>query len=344
METVNYRFMFLSIIIPVYNTPELYLRECLNSCIKQNISPNNYEILCVDDGSEFACLSVLDEYKRAYPNIFVFSQKNCGVSIARNVGIQQAKGDYVWFVDSDDFIAHNSLEKLEQIAKEHKADRINLGAYHFFGEIKDTDSLKPNHALRSIFCTRSLYKRSFLNQNNLKFENGISLGEDMLFNFLVDQCQHEEAIICDVFYFYRIHDDSVSHRNKSSLFAKKFIVNHLRACEIVKEYFRKDSKVSTIRYLHADIAQIMIYISQLPYQEGKNFLEEIIKRKLLPFINLFSKKLLIVIYTNLYSISLKIICSCSRLRLFYWMLCVWAKIWASKPKKKIEKFIKSKIK
>ena len=71
METVNYRFMFLSIIIPVYNTPELYLRECLNSCIKQNISPNNYEILCVDDGSEFACLSVLYEYKRAYPNIFV---------------------------------------------------------------------------------------------------------------------------------------------------------------------------------------------------------------------------------------------------------------------------------
>lgn len=94
----------LSIIIPVYNT-EKYVGECLDSSVEQDILKNEYEIICIDDGSTDGSLNVLTEYSNKYENIHVYSQKNQGVSAARNAGISVASGKYVWFVDSDDYIA-----------------------------------------------------------------------------------------------------------------------------------------------------------------------------------------------------------------------------------------------
>lgn len=108
--------VFLSIIIPVYNV-EKYLRECLDSCLEQNVTSEEYEIICVDDGSPDNCGKILDEYALQYSNIRVIHKENGGLSSARNAGLDVAIGKYVWFVDSDDFIGRNILADLFDILK-----------------------------------------------------------------------------------------------------------------------------------------------------------------------------------------------------------------------------------
>ena len=100
--------MRLSIVIPVYNT-EPYLEKCLGSCLKQDIDISDYEIVIVNDGTKDNAMSVAERFGDEYPNVRIISQENAGLSVARNVGLSHSEGDYVWFVDSDDYISQNSL-------------------------------------------------------------------------------------------------------------------------------------------------------------------------------------------------------------------------------------------
>ena len=106
----------ISIIVPVYNV-EKYLKECLDSLINQTLE--DIEIICINDGSTDNSLAILEEYQKKDSRIKVFSQKNQGVSAARNLGIEKATGEYLTFLDSDDRLELNTCEILykETIAK-----------------------------------------------------------------------------------------------------------------------------------------------------------------------------------------------------------------------------------
>ena len=93
----------LSIVIPIYND-EKHLEECLESLINQEVSFDKYEIICIDDGSTDNSNLILEKYNKQIDNLTVFHQNNSGVSVARNRGLELAKGTYIWFVDADDFI------------------------------------------------------------------------------------------------------------------------------------------------------------------------------------------------------------------------------------------------
>lgn len=109
--------MKLSIIVPVYNVAP-YLRKCVDSLITQDIS--DYEIILVDDGSPDECPQICDQYAERYSNIKVIHQANAGLSAARNSGIKVATGDYIMFVDSDDYLQPNTLGALmEQVEREN---------------------------------------------------------------------------------------------------------------------------------------------------------------------------------------------------------------------------------
>lgn len=116
----------VSVIIPVYNN-EKYLEECLNSILKQTLS--DMEIICVDDGSTDGSPLILDEYARKDSRIHAIHQENRGVVAARNIGFQNAKGDYVGFVDSDDWIESDMYEKLYSLAAQSGADMVCSGYY-----------------------------------------------------------------------------------------------------------------------------------------------------------------------------------------------------------------------
>ena len=110
----------VSVVIPVYN-PGKYFVPCLESVISQTIF-DDMEIILIDDGSKDGSSDVCDDYAKKYPNISVFHQENSGVSVARNNGIEKAVGEFVGFVDADDFIEPQMYEKLYSTAKDTGAD------------------------------------------------------------------------------------------------------------------------------------------------------------------------------------------------------------------------------
>ena len=93
--------MKLSIIIPVYNV-EKFITRCLHSCVSQNLSINEFEIVVVNDGTRDNSMKFVSQFAEEYSNISIINQENKGLSAARNRGLSVAKGDYVWFVDSDE--------------------------------------------------------------------------------------------------------------------------------------------------------------------------------------------------------------------------------------------------
>lgn len=125
--------ILLSIIIPVYNV-ELFVEKCIRSCETQDINKDEYEIIVVNDGSTDNSLNIVNDLARRFPNIRVFSQSNAGLSAARNKGIQNARGDYIMFVDSDDWIAEKCLGKICSKLKIEQPDALAICAANVKGD------------------------------------------------------------------------------------------------------------------------------------------------------------------------------------------------------------------
>ncbi len=117
--------MLLSIIIPVYNI-EKYIGACVTSVIEQDIDPNNYEILIIDDGSKDSSSEIVKEFEKRQKNILVHKQENVGLGGARKSGIQLAKGKYIYFLDGDDYLAQNTLNSIIQCMEEYNLDILGF--------------------------------------------------------------------------------------------------------------------------------------------------------------------------------------------------------------------------
>lgn len=118
----------ISIILPIYNS-EKYLHDCLDSIYNENPNLHNFEVIAVNDGSTDNSLSILNEYSEKYSNFFVFSKQNEGQSIARNLAISKANGEYLMCIDSDDNLEKGALAKLIQLISDIKTDIIGYNAH-----------------------------------------------------------------------------------------------------------------------------------------------------------------------------------------------------------------------
>lgn len=179
----------ISVIIPVYNS-EKYLFECLDSICAQTI--DSLEVICVDDGSTDNSANIISTYKGM--NIKLIQQKNSGAGHARNVGLKQASGKYVSFVDPDDLYAENTiLEKLYTAAESHKADVCggNILIFYDGGSPFLTDTYSKYHVMEEGFVsaseyqnpwghTKYIYRRDFLEATNIKYPE-YRRGEDPVF-------------------------------------------------------------------------------------------------------------------------------------------------------------------
>ena len=204
--------MFLSIIIPVYNAED-YIEECLESCLMQDIDTHEYEIICVNDGSKDKSLRILNEYAEKNENIIVINQDNAGVSNARNIGISYARGKYIWFVDADDFIKPNCLKKIKKLFADGY-DVIDFAAYDFKEEFTEEekrllyeDKIKPNKSYWG-YVTFHIYKRSFIIDNEILFNEAIKYGEDQVFYHEVFSKTEKILFIEEAMYFYRNNSNS----------------------------------------------------------------------------------------------------------------------------------------
>lgn len=210
----------VSIIIPVYNT-EQYLRQCLDSVVSQTLK--DIEIIIVNDGSTDNSLNILQEYQKKYSHIKVVNQTNKGYSEVRNVGLKIANGDYIGFVDSDDFIEKNMFEKLIKKALETNADIVSCNYYMFYKKGREEILLPSNNLpqikilekslccflgaeellLDEAFIWNRIYKRDFLVNNDIEFDTDIYFWEDTMFHRKALFCSKTVVYIPDILYFYR---------------------------------------------------------------------------------------------------------------------------------------------
>lgn len=206
----------ISVIIPVYNVEE-YLEECLNSVINQTIGLNNIEIIAINDGSSDNSINILKNYQKKYKGSFILiDRENKGLSISRNEGILKSSGKYIMFLDSDDYLKNDALEKMYNLAILEKSDivvsRLNgfdsQGFYGYYSDkfIKKIKSFNINDNIKFVktvsVCSK-LYKASLI--KNISFIAGVT-HEDLYFTLFCYSKAKKITTLPEYCYFRRYRE------------------------------------------------------------------------------------------------------------------------------------------
>lgn len=282
---------FISIIIPVYNT-EKYLSKCLDSIVNQTIY-ENLEIICINDASTDSSLNILQEYSKKYKNIVVIDSKiNLKQGGARNLGLDRAIGEYIGFIDSDDFIDETMYEKLYLEGKKENADIVCCDYYHsYFSEKKYHVSLTKNDLgiidkekrkkliinPESICC--KIFKKDLIKK--IKFPEKLFY-EDNYFSPIVMMYCKKVVKVEEALYYYRQDNISTTRQKDNFNFYDRLITNKMLLDDmrrIDKESYYKEEyewlyiKLFYINSLHGSINNFTKYPS-LKIKEIKDGLKK----------------------------------------------------------------------
>lgn len=234
----------LSFIIPVYNV-EAYLKKCINSILEQ--SGADCEVILVDDGSTDGSGLICDDFSEKNTNVRVLHQKNSGHSVARNAGLKMAVGEYVSFIDSDDYIGQGCVKEILNWIKTTDADICFMEGYKLFSD-GTTESLGDEidrsqilgRSQEKVFqhlatrpkypgsaCTK-LFRREFLMENDLKFPIDLTHAEDLTLclNCLL-KAERFDALPCPFYYYRQNREGSMTSKISGSSFhgLSKFVSN-----------------------------------------------------------------------------------------------------------------------
>ena len=205
-----------SVVVPVYNV-EQYLDDCLRSLQAQTY--DDYEVICVNDGSTDGSRKRLAEWAIRYPQMRIVDRENGGLSAARNSGTEAATGEYIVYVDSDDWVSDDMLQKLDAAAD--GADIICYACQRTDNERRDRLAAEEcggwdyycRHALEArvvpfVCVWQRAYRREFLNSNQLRFREGI-LHEDNQFTPRACVKAQRVKVLPDTLYYYRVREGSI---------------------------------------------------------------------------------------------------------------------------------------
>ena len=249
----------VSIIVPVYNT-EKYLRRCMDALVGQTISSDQIEFIVINDGSTDSSPRILEEYEKNYPGIVrVFNRSNGGQAAARNFGITKARGDYIGFADSDDYIDTTLYEKLYALAIKEDADMVECH-YHSmleqttpdcscgYKEIRTRGTIKEHESVRELFIDpqvspwNKLYRKSIIVENNITFPEGI-IYEDTSFYIKALPFIKKHAYLDEKLVYYCVRNGSTMTANKNRVtdIFKVFddIVEFYLRKGLFKEYYKE---------------------------------------------------------------------------------------------------------
>ncbi len=252
----------ISIIIPVYNV-EKYLRECLDSVLAQTYK--NLEVILIDDGSPDSCGKICDEYAAKDNRIKVIHQTNQGVSAARNVGLDAARGEYIGFVDSDDYIQPDMYEYLYQLISKDNADIAMCNVIQT-DTFKSTSPIQENYRLIKnkdlfdysdwMYLVNKLFKNTIF--KNLSFQMGASAGEDSYIMFHIIKNISLVALGKESKYYYRPNSSSATHVWRTS---------HLKELRFFEEWLEYAKEENLTEFYHNELRRrnyhIVRWLSQL---------------------------------------------------------------------------------
>ena len=310
----------ISVIIPIYNN-EKYLPQCLESVLNQTYK--NLEIICVNDGSTDNSTKTLEKFSDS--RIKIINQENKGLATARNTGLKNSTGEYVYFLDSDDWIDKKLIEITLGAIQNNNADIAMFDAYNVydnsFVKVKRVSnfinpektkviSYEENNAIRDLQCTAwsKLYHKDFLIKNNLYFPDGMRFGEDVPFWFSLLFKNPKIVFINDFLYFYRKRSSSITAKT-SDIIDKQW--NVYQECTKINAYtnaskaeqlYILDYNTRMAVYNYSAINNLSLFI---PYEKGlNNFSKEYKNFKIMNLYKLRGYKLLKT--RHLYTIGKKI--------------------------------------
>ena len=278
----------LSIIVPVYGV-EKYIDKCLNSLVKQSLK--EIEIIVVNDGTKDNSQKIIDKYVKKYPDkIKSYIKENGGQGSARNYGLKKASGEYIGYVDSDDFVEKDMYKKLYNKAKENNYDIVVCGNYNVSEDYqnKNIDAFINNYNtdLENIFFGKmavwnKIYKRDILIKNKLEFKEKVWY-EDLAFTLKAIMNSNTFAFIDEPLYDYLIREGSTMNnsnvqRNLEILDAFNDILSYIQHNK-KEEYFNK------IEFLAIDHIYISAIVRVLKADSDKNIKKETIE-KLINYMN-----------------------------------------------------------
>ncbi|MEM5603786.1 glycosyltransferase family 2 protein [Bacillus cereus] len=283
----------LSVVITNYNK-EQYLAQCLQSVVEQTLK--GIEIIVVDDGSTDNSMRVLRQYEKQHNNLKVYRQQNSGVSAARNAGLQKANGEYVTFLDADDYVHLAGYEKMYEVASGNNADMV-IANIICFNEYKNW----PLSYMKKLFnkkfplirnvaenlelhftpsTSNKIFKREMCVLNGINFDEDLWVGEDLLFT---QQCLlvSERVIVCEIpLLYYRIVDNGNNNLSKNTTitFFNQLVILQMKLTAM----YRERKRLALIHTIEA--RQWKFFVDSIVLK-GKDFSNE----KLLEVIQLGNK-------------------------------------------------------
>lgn len=273
----------ISVIIPVYNTAK-YLKECLDSVLNQSF--DDFEVICVNDGSTDNSLEILESYDD--DKIVIINQEHKGASAARNIAIKKSQGEYILFIDSDDYIALDTLNEVYELANSksldllffklinfnEKRDKIKLDYFEMEyikdivdGEVFDWHCVKDFLFKLPVTAPSKLFKRDLI--KNIEFPEDV-IFEDNVF-FIRTILNAKRMYFYDKhLYFRRLRDESITNsffENFSDCITiYGFIANHLKEMGVYEELFTQ--------FFNRQCSNIHIRFTQLPIEFKKDYFDK----------------------------------------------------------------------
>jgi glycosyltransferase involved in cell wall biosynthesis len=293
--------MKVSVIIPVYNA-EKYLIECIESLLNQTLK--KCEFIFVNDGSTDLSSTIIEEFKKKDSRVILINQENQGVSMARNNGLKIASGEYIGFVDADDFVERDIYETMYSHVNQEGCDAVitniesEMDGRKFilsypFPQNKILTRDYINQELFPYFLkadnlnsvVNKLYKSSIIKENKLTFPEGIALGEDGLFNIRFFSHATRFKYIPYSYYHYReVLGSATRSITNKDYFQRALEVYHMDIPEINKAINDKQiiNKLKSIKLIHSVLAFIHIYLTpydELSFKERYRYVRKMIRNK-----------------------------------------------------------------
>ncbi|MDO4224908.1 MAG: glycosyltransferase [Bergeyella zoohelcum] len=274
--------MKISVVVPIYNV-EKYLSRCVESLISKEIDEKDYEILLVDDGSQDNSSNIAKAFAGEYPQIKYFYKENGGLGSARNFGIENAEGEYIMFVDSDDWLQGGALGLLYQKVCEGKdLDILSFDIQRVFDDgkiIKSEIDYNPSllysgkelvlqHRLTISPCIH-LIKRDLLIKNNIRFREGIFY-EDIDFCLKILLASEKILFTPDIVYQYYCNTSSITMNPDEKHHQKKMRDYALAIVEIMKIEKKQDDELAK-RIAYIREGYCLLWLKML-YRENADYL------------------------------------------------------------------------
>lgn len=266
----------VSVIIPVYNS-EKYLNKCLDSVFGQSF--DDFELILVNDGSSDSSLNIMESYLKRYPDkMSVLNQENSGQAAARNRGLDEARGEFVFFVDSDDYLHTDALQIAYSHAAEHKLDIVCFNLFRDEGGIvtstpgpmcRNSDPVRQ-YILNEASPCNKLILRALLIENKLTFSVG-KIYEDLELIPQLALYTDKIGFIDDCLYYYVIHQNStMRQKTYNSKLASIYSV-----MDSLKEAFSSTPYTVELEYLYIEHLLHGAVLRYLQYPEGVNDIRRI---------------------------------------------------------------------